>query len=104
MPSLTPWRCVPPGQSLSHLAALSCNVRHFVVLRCPCPLDDGGEGMAIAIGVYRVSPPLIRSQPRAGQRPLFGSSVNRSGNPPPSSARRKPFAHLRGFFHTTNAT
>ena len=33
-------------------------------------LDDGGEVMAIAIGVYRVSPPLIRSQPRAGQRPL----------------------------------
>src|SRR5215203_7047149 len=48
MPSLTPWRCAPPGQSLCHLAALFCNVRHFVVLRCPCPSDDGGEVMAIA--------------------------------------------------------
>src|SRR5215211_4565105 len=70
MPSLTPWRCVPPGQSLSHLAALFCNVCHFVVLRCPCPSDDGGEVMAIAIAVHRFSPLPFRSQLRAGQRPL----------------------------------
>src|SRR5215212_5606807 len=54
MPSLTPWRCVPPGQSLLHLAALFCNVRHFVVLRCLCPFYGrrrGGNGKSSLIRV-----------------------------------------------------
>ena len=31
-------------------------------------VDDGGEVMATAIGVYRVSPPPVRSQPRASSK------------------------------------
>ena len=36
------------GAIIMTLATFVCNVRHFVVLRCPCPSDDGGEVMAIA--------------------------------------------------------
>jgi hypothetical protein len=53
-----------------------CNICHFIVLRCPCPSDVGGEvnGNSPLSG-GRFSPPSVRSQPHASRVKKRGAGM-----------------------------